>query len=219
MLTLELAKLKAVRKFSSDDSRFLNCVPSSSLLSIPHHSPTSGYLFVQPPGCEAGLPDSEFQRDPAHPILFTNGEWIVACFGTLDKTNYTTLEHETGCTNVFNFISSAYQATVTGISEQRSMTRLRQYLALLLYKATTAPAGCDLLWSRFDRGDISGFISGDLSKKDRVVVDVYLQQKDEFLTMLIRCKKGHAADMSDVYHILSELEVRPPMRVHRSSVK
>lgn len=210
MMTLELAKVKAIRKFSSDDGRVLNCVPSSSVLSIPRRESASGYLFVQPSGCEVGLPNSEFQRDPAHPILLTNSDWVVACFGTLDKTNFTTLERETGRTNVFDFITSEYQATVTGISEQRSMTQLRQHLSLLLYKATTAPVGFDRLWLRFDRGDFSGFISGDMSKSDRVAVEIYLKQNDEFLTLLIRRQKGHAGDMPDVYHILSELMVRPP---------
>jgi hypothetical protein len=209
MITLELAKVKALSEFSTEDNRVLNCVPSSSVLSIPHREPASGYLSVQPHGCEVGLPISEFQRDPAHPILLTNSVWLVACFGTLDNTNYTELEHGTGRTNVFDFISSANQATVTGISEQRSMAQLRQYLSLLLYKATTAPVGFDRLWLRFDRGDFIGFISGDMSKSDRVAVEIYLKQNDEFLTLLIRRQKGHAGDMSDVYHILSELMVRP----------
>lgn len=208
MVTLELAKLKAIRKFSPDDARVLNCVPSSSVVSIPHREPTSEYLLARPPGCEVGLPSSEFQRDPAHSIVFTNSDWLVACFGTLDKTNYTTLERDTGRTNVSDFISSAYQATVTGISKQRSMKQLRQYSALLLYKSATAPAGFDRLWSRFDRGDFQGFISGNMSKSRRVVVEIYLQQRDEFLTLLIK-REGHAGDMSEVYHIISELKVIP----------
>ncbi len=207
LLTLEVAKLKAIRRFSANDGRVLNCVPSSSVVSVPHHEPTSAYLFAQPPGCSVGLPNPEFQQDPVHPVVFTNSDWLVACFGTLDKTNYTTLERETGRTNVFDFISSAYQATVTGISRQWSMTQLHRYLALLLYKATTAPAGFDRQWLRFDRGDLRGFISGDMSKSDRVAVEIYLKQKDEFLTLLIK-RNGHAGDMSDVYHILSELRVR-----------
>lgn len=208
ILRLELAKLKAISKFTSDDRRALDCAPSSSVVTIPNHTAASGYLFVQPPGCEVGLPDSEFQRDSTHPVVLTNGDWLVACFGTLDKTNYTTLEHETGRTNVLDFISGAYQATVTGISKQRSMTQLRQYSALLLYKAKTAPVGFDRSWLRFERGDIGGFISGDMSKGNRVAVEIYLKQKDEFLTLLIK-RKGPAGDMSDVYHILSELKVNP----------
>ncbi len=208
MLMLELAKLNAIRKFSSKDGRVLNCVPSSSVVTIPHREPSSGYLFANPPGCEVGLPTSEFQQNPAKPVVFTNSDWLVACFGTLDRTNYATFEHETGRTNVFEFISSAYQATVTGISDQRSMAKLRQYLTLLLYKATTAPLGFDQLWLRFDRGDFSGFISGDISNSARVVVEIYLKQSDEFLTLLIK-RAGHGGDMSDVYHILSQLRVRP----------
>jgi hypothetical protein len=208
MLTLELAKVKAIRKYSSDDGRVLNCVPFSSVLSIPHRDTNSGYLFIFPPGCEVGLPKSEFQRDPVHAMVFTNSEWLVACFGTLDKTNYTALEHDTGRTNVFDFISSAYQATVTGISEQRNMTQLRRHLALLLYKATTAPVGFEHSWLQFDRGDFRGFISGDLTKDGKVAIEIYIKQKDEFLTMLIR-RKTKAGTMSDVYHILSELTVMP----------
>lgn len=70
MLKLDLAKRRAISKFSSDDCRVLNCVPFSSVVSIPHSEPDSGYLFAQPPGCQVGLPDSEFKRDPAHPIVF-----------------------------------------------------------------------------------------------------------------------------------------------------
>ena len=205
---LKWAKQKAIGKFSSADSRALNCIPSSTVLTIPHHDSTSSYSMVEPPGCEVGLPDSEFQIDAAHKIVFTNGNLLVACFGTLDKTNYTSLEYGTGCTNVCDVVSSAYRATVKGISEQRSMTQLRQHLALLLYKATVAPVGFDHSWLRFDRGDFSGFVSGDLTKDGRVAIEIYIKQKDEFLTMLIR-RKAKAGEMSDVYHILSVLTVRP----------
>jgi hypothetical protein len=211
-VTLEWAKQQAIRKFSSADSRALNCVPSSSVLSIPRLEITSPYSVVQPPGCEVGLPDSEFQRDTTHKVVFANSNLLVACFGTLDKTNYTFLEHELGRSNVFDVVSSAYQATVTGISEQRSMTQLRQYLALLLYKATVAPVGFQHSWLRFDRGDLSGFISGDLAGDDRVAVEIYIKEKDEFLVMLIR-RRAKTGAMSDVYHILSVLTVRPNTKI------
>lgn len=207
-ITLELAKREATRKFSSSDSDALNSVPSLSRLSIPHLNITSPYSVVEPPGCEVGLPDSEFQQDTTHKIVFTNSILLVACFGTLDKSNYTSLEHGLDLTNVFDVVSSAYQATVTGISEQRNMTQLRQYLALLLYKSEVAPVGFQHSWLQFDRGDFSGFISGDLAKDGKVGVEIYLKEKDEFLTMLIK-QKAHVGEMSDVYHILSVLKVSP----------
>jgi hypothetical protein len=83
-ITLELAKQEAIRKFSSSDSHVLNNVPSSSRLNIPHLNIISSYSVVEPPGCEVGLPDSEFQRDTTHKIVFTNSNLTVACFGTLD---------------------------------------------------------------------------------------------------------------------------------------
>jgi hypothetical protein len=206
---LELAKLKAINKFSSEDSRVLNCVPSSSVLRIPHLDTTSPYSIVQPPGCEVGLPSSEFQREAANKVVFTNSlGLLVVCFGTLDKTNFTSLEHETDRTNVSDFVSSAYRATVTGISEQRNMTQLRQYLALLLYKATVAPVGFRHSWLQFDRGDINGFISGDLAKDGKVAIEIYIKPKDEYLGILIR-RKSKAGEMSEVYHILSVLTVKP----------
>ncbi len=205
---LELAKRNAIRKFSSPDGRVLNCVPSSSVLTISNLVTTSPYSIVQPPGCEVGLPSSEFQRDAARKVVLTNSNLLVACFGTLDKTNYTSLERGTGRTNVLDFVSSAYRATVTGISGQRNMTQLRQYLALLLYKASVAPVGFEHSWLQFDRGDFGGFISGDLAKQGKVAIDIYIKQTDEFLSMLIR-RKGEAGDMSDVYHILSVLTLRP----------
>jgi len=207
--TLKLAKLKAIKKFSSEDSRVLNCIPSSSVLRIPPAATALSYSIIQPPGCEVGLPSSEFQREAANKVVFTNSMGLlVACFGTLDKTNFTSLEHETGRTNVSDFVSSAYRATVTGISEQRNMTQLRQYLALLLYKATVAPVGFQHSWLQFDRGDFSGFISGDLAKDGKVAIEIYIKQKDEFLGILIR-RKAKTGEMSDVYQILSVLTVRP----------
>ena len=206
---LDLAKRNAARKFSSTDSRVLNSVPSSSVLSIPNLITTSTYSVVRPPGCEVGLPSSEFQREAADKVVFTNNMGLlVACFGTLDKTNFTSLEHETGRTNVSDFVSSAYRATVTGISEQRNMTQLRQYLALLLYKATVAPVGFQHSWLQFDRGDISGFVSGDLAKDGKVALEIYIKPKDEYLGVLVR-RKAKAGEMSDVYHILSVLTVKP----------
>lgn len=204
--TLKFAKFNAVRKFSSDGGRVLNCVPSSVVLSIPHRDPVSGTLFVQSPGCEVGLPKSEFNRDPVHALLLTNSDWKVACLGTIDKTNYTTLEQETGCTNVFDFVSNAYNATVNGISDQRSMSQFRRYSILLLYKATTAPVGFDKQWLQFDRGDFRGFISGDPLKNKLVAVEAYLPKEDEFLTLAIR-RQAKAGGLPDVEHILSELEV------------
>jgi hypothetical protein len=208
MAMLELAKLKAIKTFSSEDSRVLNCVPSSSVLSIPHLVNTSPYSIVLPPRCEVGLPSSEFQQDVSHKVVFTNINLLVACFGTLDKTNFALLEQETGHTNVWDFISSAYGATVTGISAQQNVRRLQQYLALLIFKATTAPVGFEHSWLQFDRGDFRGFISGDLAKDDKVAIEIYIKQKDEFLDMLIK-RKAKAGEMSDVYHILSVLTVIP----------
>lgn len=208
MATLEVAKQIAIRKFSAADSRVLNCVPSNSALIVPHFETSSPFSVVQPPGCEVGLPNLEFQRDAAHKILLTNSDLIVACFGTLDKTNYTWLEHETGRTNTFDFVSSAYRATVTDISAQENMTQLRQHLALLLYKASVAPVGFQHSWLQFDRGDLRGFISGDLAKDGKVAIEIYIKQKDEFLTMSIR-RRAKSGEMSDVYHILSVLTVIP----------
>lgn len=206
--TLEMAKLKAIKKFSSEDRRVLNCIPSSSVLRIPPAATAPSYSIVQPPGCEVGLPSSEFQQDVNHKVVFTNNNLLVACFGALDKTNFTLLVHETGRTNVWDFISSAYGATVTGISEQQNMIQLQQYLALLLFKATTAPVGFERSWLQFDRGDFRGFISGDLAKDGKVAIEIYIEQKDEFLGMLIR-RKANPGEMSDVYHILSVLTVKP----------
>jgi hypothetical protein len=204
---LELAKFNAIRKFSSDGGHVLNCVPSSAVLSIPNHDPAAGLVFVHPPGCDVGLPKSEFQRDPTQRFLaLTNSEWLIACFGTLDKTNFTTLEQGTGCTNVFDFVSNAYYATVNGISDQWSMTQLRRYLVLLLYKATTAPVGFDQQWLRFDRGDFHGFISVDLSNRPQAAVEAYLPKEDEFL-LLGFWRKGKAGGLPDIEHILSEIEV------------
>ena len=206
---LDLAKRNAARKFSSTDSRVLNSVPSSSVLSIPNLITTSPYSLVRPPGCEVGLPSSEFQRVAADKVVFTNNlGLLVACFGTLDKTNFTLLVHETGRTNVWDFISSAYGATVTGISEQQNMRQLQQHLALVLFKATTVPVGFEHSWLQFDRGDFRGFISGDLAKDGKVAIEIYLKQKDEFLGMLIR-RKAKTGEMTDVYHILSVLAVKP----------
>jgi hypothetical protein len=208
IIALKLAKLEAIRKFSSSDVHWLNCVPSSSKLSIPHLDIHSSYLVVEPPGCEVGLPDSEFQRDVSRKIVFTNNTFLVACFGTLDKTNYAFLESQLDLTNVFDVVSSAYQASVTGISEQPNMKKLRQYLALLLYKSEVGPAGLEHSWLQFDRGDFNGFISGDFTKDKMVAVEIYLKEKDEFLTIAIR-RKTNAGEMSDVYHILSVLKVKP----------
>ena len=88
------------------------------------------------------------------------------------------------------------------------MRRLQQYLALLIFKATTAPVGFEHSWLQFDRGDFRGFISGDLAKDDKVAIEIYIKQKDEFLDMLIK-RKAKAGEMSDVYHILSVLTVSP----------
>jgi len=209
VVTFDLAKLRAIRKFSSDGGRVLNCIPSSSVLKIPPAATAPSYSIVQPPGCEVGLPSSEFQREGANKVVFTNSMGLlVACFGTLDKTNFTRLVHETGCTNVWDFMSSAYGATVTGISEQQNMRRLQQYLALLLFKATAAPVGFEHSWLQFDRGDFRGFISGDLAKDGKVAIEIYIEQKDEFLDILIR-QKAKTGEMSDVYHILSILTVKP----------
>jgi hypothetical protein len=203
---LELAKFNAIRKFSSNGGRVLNCVPSSSVLGIPNRDPATGILFVHPPGCDVGLPESEFHPDPRHSVVLTNSEWLVACIGTIDKTNYNALEQGSGCTNVFDFVSNAYYATVNGISDQWSMTQLCRYLVLLLYKSTTAPVGFDQQWLRFDRGDFRGFISVDLSKRKQVVVEAYLPKQGEFLVLAFR-RKGDAGGLSDVEHILSEMEV------------
>lgn len=206
--TLELAKLKAIKKFSSGDSRVLNCVPSSPVLSISNLVNTSPYSIVLPPRCEVGLPGSEFQQDVSHKVVFTNNNLLVACFGALDKTNFALLEQETGRTNVWDFISSAYGTTVTGISAQQYMRQLQQYLDLLLFKATTAPVGFERSWLQFDRGDFRGFISGDLAKDGKVAIEIYIKQKDEFLDMLIK-RKAKTGEMSDVYHILSVLTLGP----------
>ncbi len=88
------------------------------------------------------------------------------------------------------------------------MRQLQQHLALLLFKATTAPVGFERSWLQFDRGDFRGFISGDLAKDGKVAIEIYIKQKDEFLDMLIK-RKAKTGEMSDVYHILSVLTVRP----------
>ena len=203
---LELAKFNAIRKFSSNDGGDLDCVPSSSVLSIPNRDPATGLLFVHPPGCDVGLPKSEFRRDPTHSLVLTNSEWLVACLGTIDRTNYATLEQGTGCTNVFDFVSTAYDSTVNGISDQWSMTQLRRYLVLILYKASTSPVGFDQQWLRFDRGDFHGFISSELPKRKQVAVEAYLPKEDEFLTIGF-WRKGKAGGLPDVEHILSEMKV------------
>jgi hypothetical protein len=68
--------------------------------------------------------------------------------------------------------------------------------------------GFEHSWLQFDRGDFRGFISGDLAKDDKVAIEIYIKQKDEFLDMLIK-RKAKAGEMSDVYHILSVLTVSP----------
>jgi hypothetical protein len=216
-ITLELAKQAALRKLTPDNRRVLNSVPSSSILSIPHLEMTSSYSMVEPPGCAVGLPDVEFHRDTAYKIVFTNSVMLVAFFGALDKTNFTLLERALNLTNVFDVVTTAYKATVTGISKQRNQTQLMQYLTLLLYKCKVAPMGFDHSWLQFDRGDLNGFISGDMAKDGKVAVEIYLKEKDEFLSMLIR-RKTDAGEMSDVYHILSVLKVRPDIIPKQSNV-
>ncbi|HSY19316.1 MAG TPA: hypothetical protein VK815_13315, partial [Candidatus Acidoferrales bacterium] len=109
-ITLELAKRETIRKFSSPDMRVLNCVPSPSILSIPHLDPAASYLVAELHGCEVGLPDSEFQRDIIHKNVFTNDNLRVVCFGTLDKTSYAEFEQALHITNTFELISNTYWA-------------------------------------------------------------------------------------------------------------
>lgn len=208
MLTLEITKRVAIHKFSSTDRTPLNCVPVPLKPGLTHLEITSSYSFAKSSGYEVGLPISEFQRGDARNIMFTNNNLKVVCFGIVDKSAYLPLERELGFTNVFGLVSSAYQATITGISDQRNMAQLRHYASLLLYKATLAPVGFDRSWLQFDRGDFSGFISGELAKDGKVAVEIYLKEKDEFLTILIK-RNGRAGEMSDVYHILSVLKVNP----------
>ena len=149
-ITLELAKRGAIRKLSSPGSKDLNTIPSLSTLSIPHLNNTSLYSVVQLSGCEIGLPDSEFRQHATDKALFLNSNLVVAFFRAVDKSAYASLERELGRSNVFDFVSSAYRATVTGISEQKNMVQLQQYLALILYKATVAPVGSEHSWLQFD---------------------------------------------------------------------
>jgi hypothetical protein len=88
------------------------------------------------------------------------------------------------------------------------MDELKQYLALITYKTMLVPNGSEHSWQRFNRGDFNGFISGDLAKDKRIYADIYIKEKDQFLGMLIIKQSPHM-QMTDVYHVLSVLKIKP----------
>ena len=163
---------------------------------------------VELSGCTIALPDTEFKQDTTRKALFTNDNLVIAFFGAVDSKAFALLERELNRSNVFDLVSSAYQTTVAGISQQPNMVELRRYLVLVNFKARLAPVGSDHLWEVFDRRDFKGYVSGDLAKDGKVAVEIYIKEKDQFLSAIIKNKKQRG-NMADAYHVLSILSVRP----------
>lgn len=213
MMALKLAKWQAIRKLSPF-SATIDSTPSTSILNISNLNVAPPFSTVELSGCEIVLPEMEFKKsstrkeDITRKAYFTNDNFFVVIYGAIEKSNYVQLESELNCSNVFDLVSSAYHTTVEGISEQRNMDKLQQYLALITYKTMFVPNGSEHSWQRFDRGDFSGFISGDLAKDKRIYADIYIKEKDQFLGMLIVKQSSHM-QMTDVYHVLSVLKIKP----------
>ena len=213
MVALKLAKWQAIRKLSPY-SATIDSTPSTSILNISNLNVAPPFSTVELSDCEIALPEMEFKKSPTRKedinrkAYFTNDNFFVVIYGALDKSNYVQLESELNCSNVFDLVSSAYHATVKGISEQRNMDELKRYLALITYKTMFVPNGSEHSWQRFNRGDFNGFISGDLAKDKRIYAEIYIKEKDQFLAMLIIRQSSHM-QMMDVYHILSILKIKP----------
>ena len=210
IITLEVAKIRAVHKFNADSTAWLSHVPSAvtNIAAFKSSTPTAE---VELSGCMLALPTPEFRQDPGHKSVFTNDSLLVGFFGAIDPTNFASLEQEVNCSNVFDLISRTYNANVGGIYSQRSMAELHGYLGLIALKSTIGLGGLDHSFLRFNRGDFKGFVGGIFPADKIVTFEIYVKEKDEFLGGLVRARNP-GCNMNDVFHILSVLSVKiaPP---------
>lgn len=206
IITLELAKRWTIRKLSSQ-SQALSRVPSTIPTNIIQMELSAPMSTVELSGCTIALPSVQFRQDSIRRNLFTNDDLVIAFYAAVDPQAFGPLQRQLNCSNVLDLVSSAYRTTVDGISEQRSMAELRRYVALIQCKATFAPMGSDHLWLSFDRGDFKGYVAGDLAKDPKVAVEIYIKEKDQFLSAAIR-RKNERCEMADVYRILSIVRVK-----------
>ena len=203
---LEVAKIAAIQKFDADRTSWLSHVPST-VTNVASTKSSMPLAEVELSGCILALSTLEFRQDPVHKTVFTNDSFGVGFFSAVDPTNFTTLEQELNRSNVFDLISSAYRASVAGIRSQPSLTELHRYLGLIALKEKIGLAGLDHSFLQFDRGDFRGFIGGTFVTDKRVVFEIYIKEKDQFLSGVVK-ERSSGGDMNDVFHILSVLSVK-----------
>ena len=162
-------------------------------------------LTVDRFGFDFRVPKSEFVMGTLKRTTFSvEGNRVKMVFnGTHDLAEFRVLLRPGE--DQYQVLVAAYNATPGGVDKQGTLEDLTRYRALLELKAVMLPVGSENLFLRFECGGRKGILAGNTNNR-AIVVQMYLAESKEFLSMVVVPKPG--ATMDDIYRALSVLEIR-----------
>jgi hypothetical protein len=209
---LYAAKVRAVKQYTREPftERTLNRVPESPPQHIAARLdyPDTVWMNGTDGVCRLGFPSDRFRRDDdpkrANAVIH-HQRYRALIFPGRSAPEFAPVMQPFGFTNLYDFISDAFRATVRDISPQPNMEALLRHTVLLDAKLMLAPVGFEESCREFFRDNVKGFIIGDPVRSKHVFLWVFFEDQQQFVDLGVIPEAP--ISMSDLEALISVMKV------------